>query len=335
VGPLSALSLLGFSYIAFKRDWRPYLFGILFFLFNVMFVLQVVGAGQGYLADRFTYIPYAGLIFIVVYAGQWLMKENKKTGTLLVYGFGGLMALYMFITWQQNKVWTNSDTLWTHVLKHSDRTPLPYRNRANYRRDQGRTEEALADYGAAIGIKPDGALYNSRAKLYFNQQKYDLALQDYNRAIAMDSTEGEYFINRGAVFALSNQMTAALEDFNKGLRLNPDHANGYKNRSLIFQSFRQYENAISDISIYLKMHPEDADLWYERGRLRNFLNKPSEAMVDLNRAIQLNKNQGLYYYEKMKCHLLLGQKREALQLMNTVTQFGIAIEPEVAARLNE
>ena len=335
LGPIAVLAILGFSYVAYKKDWRPYLFGVLFFLFNIMFVLQVVGAGQGFLADRFTYIPYAGLMFMMVYAGQSLMKDNQRSGKLAVYGFGGLMVLFFIMTWQQNKVWTDSDTLWTHVLKHEDKTSLPYRNRANHRRDQGRTEEALADYNSAITLKPDGALYNSRAKLYFNLKKYDLSLQDYNRAIAMDSTEGEFYINRGAVFALSNDLPRALEDFNKGLILDPDHANGYKNRSLIYQSFGQWANAESDITAYLKMHPEDADLWYERGRIRNVLNKPQEGLPDFDRAIQLNNKQGLYYYEKMKCLLLLGQNAQAKQLLPIIQQFGIMVEPEVAAKLSE
>jgi Tfp pilus assembly protein PilF len=335
LGPIALLAILGFSYVAYKKDWRPYLFGVLFFLFNIMFVLQVVGAGQGFLADRFTYIPYAGLMFMMIYAGQSLMKDNQRSGKLAIYGISGLLVLFFIMTWQQNKVWTDSDTLWTHVLKHEDKTSLPYRNRANYRRDQGRTEEALVDYNSAITLKPDAALYNSRAKLYFNLKKYDLSLQDYNRAIAMDSTEGEFFINRGAVFALSNDLPRALEDFNKGLVLTPDHANGYKNRSLIYQSFGQWANAESDITAYLKMHPEDADLWYERGRIRNILNNPKEGLPDLDRAIQLNNKQGLYYYEKIKCLLLLGQKEQAKQLQPIIQQFGVMVEPEVAAKLNK
>jgi tetratricopeptide (TPR) repeat protein len=335
IGPLAVLAIAGFSYLAYKKDWRPYLFGTLFFLFNVMFVLQVVGAGQGFLADRFTYIPYAGFMFMAAYALHWLLKEKKQTGQYALYGFGGILLLYMAMTWQQNTIWKDSDTLWTHVLKYYDKTPLPFRNRANFRRDQGRIEEALADYDAALKLKPDGALYNSRAKLYFNQQKYDRALEDYNRAIALDSTEGEYFINRGAVFALSNNLPMALNDFNKGLEVRPDHANGYKNRSLIYQSFGQWDKALSDIEIYLNMHPEDADLWYEKGRIKNIMNKPSEGLEALDRAIRLNNKQGLYHYEKMKAYLLMGKKSNALEVYKTVQQFGVPVEPEVLAKLNE
>ncbi|MEO6131166.1 MAG: tetratricopeptide repeat protein, partial [Saprospiraceae bacterium] len=334
IGPVIGLGILAFIYIAYKKDWRPYLFGVLFFLVNVMFVLQIVGAGQGYLADRFTYIPYIGLIFMLAYAGQWLYSRNQAAAKPAFYGFGAVLALFMFMTIRQNNIWQNSDTLWTHVLKYYKDTPLPFRNRANYRRDEGRVQEALADYDSAIHLKPDGALYNSRAKLYFNLQKYEQAMKDYNLAIASDSTQGEYYVNRGAVFALSNQLQLALNDFDKGLKLDPKHANGYKNRSLVYQSFQQWDKAISDITIYLDMHPEDADLWYERGRLKNILHQPANAIPDVDRAIQLNTKQGLYYYEKMKSYLALGQKSNALQQYNIVKQFGIKIEPEVQAALS-
>ncbi len=72
--------------IAYKKDWRPIVFGILFFIVNVMFVLQIIGAGQGYLADRFTYIPYIGLIFMVICGIQWLLEHKTSYGeTSLVW----------------------------------------------------------------------------------------------------------------------------------------------------------------------------------------------------------------------------------------------------------
>ena len=332
-GPFIGIGILVFIYIAFKKDWRPYLFGLLFFIVNVMFLLQIVGAGQGFLADRFTYIPYAGLIFIVVYWVQGLMQSKPAVAKPVLYGLGAVMVFFIFLTFKQNKIWHDSDTLWTHVIKYHHDTPLPFRNRANYRRDQGRTEEALADYDAALKLKPDGALYNSRAKLYFTQQKFEEAMIDYNRALAMDSTIGEYYINRGATYAFSGQLEQALRDFDKGIALDPKHANGYRNRSLVYQSFQQWDKAISDITLYLEMHPEDADLWYERGRLKNVLNQFAEAIIDLDRAIQLNNKQGLYYYEKMKSLLALGQKANAMQLYTIVQQFGIKIEPEVQTAL--
>lgn len=334
-GPIAVVAVAAFSWVAFRKNWRPYLFGILFFVFNVMFVLQVLGAGQGYLADRFTYIPYIGLGFMVAYGGYQLLekKPTLKTGLL---GLGvAYLLLCSFMTFRQNDVWQDSDTLWSHVLKYYDKTPLPFRNRANFRRDQGKIDEALADYNRALALKPDAALYNSRAKLYFNLKQYPEAMADYNQAIQLDSQKGEMFINRGAVFALTGRMQEALADFNKGLELDPNHSNGYKNRSLVLQELGQWENAIKDIDIYLGFHPEDADLWYERGRIYNVLNNPQKALPELERAIQLNGRQGLFYYEKMKTLLLLNRYNEAKQLVPVVQQYNIKIEPAVLEKLNQ
>jgi len=334
LGPIPVIIVAGLIYAGYKKEWRAFTFGLAFFVVNVMFVLQIVGAGQGFLADRFTYIPYLGLMFLVIYGLDELMSRKTDSGKYALYGMGALLAVYMFMTFQQTKIWHDSDKLWSHVLKYYDKTSLPFRNRANYRRDQGRTEEALTDYNSAISLKPDGALYNSRAKLYFNLKKFPEAMDNYNKAIALDSTVGEYFINRGAVWALTRQLDKALIDFNTGIRLDPKGANGFKNRSLVYQTAGQWQLAIADLDSYLSMHPEDADLWYERGRLKNIIGKANEGLQDLNRAIELNSGQGIYYYEKLKALLLLGRKAEALQVYTIVKQMGVSVEPEVQAQLN-
>src|SRR6187401_183586 len=51
LGPIPVLLLAGLVYWGYKKDLRHVVFGLMFFVVNVMFVLQVVGAGQGFLAD--------------------------------------------------------------------------------------------------------------------------------------------------------------------------------------------------------------------------------------------------------------------------------------------
>jgi len=65
-------------YRAWKADRRIWVFGMLFFFFNVMFLLQVLGAGQGFLADRFTYVPYFGFFAIAA----WLYHTYARPSAL-------------------------------------------------------------------------------------------------------------------------------------------------------------------------------------------------------------------------------------------------------------
>ena len=324
------LPFVGFFFWAYKKELRPVVFGIAFFTFNVMFVLQILGAGQGFIADRFTYIPYFGLFFIIgYYWDQLRAKMPPKRFRGVNIGLAVYLLFLMFITVRQNKVWTNSGTLWTHVLEYYKRSPLPYRNRANFYRDQGNFDLAMVDYNASIAIKRDPDVINSRARLHFSNQEYQKAMDDYNEAIAADNTMGEYFINRGAVHAVFNNLDAAVADITRGIELDPDNDNGYRNRSLVYQKQRRFQEAHDDILTYLSMVPTDADLWYESGRLYNMRRDSQKAIEAINKAISINPTQGLYYFERSRALLALGQKSKAMTDLQAAKSRGVPVTAEM------
>ena len=327
--PIYFLAFCSAVFVAFKKNWRPIVFGLLFFFFNVVFMLQIVGAGQGFLADRFTYMPYFGLMFMLAYYWNAWMQKKPKFEMPLKIGMVVYIIMFAVMTFIQTGIWKNSDTLWTHVIKYYTKTPLPFRNRGNYYRDQKQFDKALTDYNKAISLKSsDAGVYNSRAKLFFNQEKYQEAAADYSRAIEIDATEGEYFINRGAAKAALGKYQPALKDVSKGIELKPSLPSGYINRSLLYQTLGQNENAIKDIETYLKYEPYDGALWYELGRLRRIQNRATEAIPAFDQAIQLEPQRGIFYYERSKAFLASGNKTKAAQDLNTARQYGVNIEPQ-------
>ncbi|HMU05309.1 MAG TPA: hypothetical protein PJ990_16865, partial [Saprospiraceae bacterium] len=140
-------------YISYKKEYKALFFGLAFFIVNIIFLLQILGAGQGYLADRFTYIAYFGLFFVIAYYVEKYLISNPNHVTAVVGSLGVYLVFFAAMTFQQNKIWKNSATLWTHVLKYYQQTTLPYGNRANYYRDNKMYTEALADYNKTISMK--------------------------------------------------------------------------------------------------------------------------------------------------------------------------------------
>jgi len=57
---ISAIGVLLLALLIYKsgKYRKELLFGMLFYLLNIIFMLQVVGAGQAFMADRFSYIAY-------------------------------------------------------------------------------------------------------------------------------------------------------------------------------------------------------------------------------------------------------------------------------------
>lgn len=315
-------------YISYKKEYKALFFGLAFFIVNIIFLLQILGAGQGYLADRFTYIAYFGLFFVIAYYVEKYLTSNPNHTTTVAGIVGIYLVFFAAMTFQQNKIWKNSATLWTHVLQYYQQTTLPYGNRANYYRDNKMYKEALADYNKTISMKDaQPQAYNSRARLFFDLAKGRdtllLALADYNKAISYDSTDGEFLVNRGATYARLGDVEKAIENFNQGLKLKPDHAVGYLNRSIMYNATGKIDLAHEDITSYLKLNPYNADLWYEKGRALRLLERPKEAIQAYDEAIKLkSNNKGLFHYERSRTYAGLNMMNEAKTDLQTAIQLG-------------
>jgi len=338
---LAPIAIAGIAYGVWrlwKADNRLAVFGVMFFTFNVMFLLQIVGAGQGFLADRFTYVPYFG--FFAVAAGlydRYSQNDAIKSGLNLF--FGAFLVICGIWTVSQIGIWKNGETLWTHVMKYEKKTSsLPYWNRGQYLREQGQFDKAILDYDQAVAINPkDAEIYNSRGKTHFDMAmsgKYkdqagtlvQKAVSDYTSALASEKikpkSKSEVLINRGVAMAAQNKYEAALKDINDGLAIDSTNKNGYLNRSLVYYNMQQYDKAVADYSSYLRYDPNNANVWYERGMLMRSMNRNEEAIADLSNAIKLAPQMGLAYLERARAHAQAGNKQSATPDYQKASQLG-------------
>ena len=60
--------------------------------------------------------------------------------------------------------------------------------------------------------------------IYRKTNKLDLALADYNKALAIDASYAPAYLGRGIVYREEGAATQALGDFNKAIALRPDNA---------------------------------------------------------------------------------------------------------------
>lgn len=296
---------------AWKNEKRYIVFGITFFTFNVMFLLQILGAGQGFTADRFTYVPYFGLFFLMAVGLDKLATQQKAYENIIVYSALAYALVFSYMTYQQNKIWKNGETLWTHVLKYYDKATTPWSNRGQYYRDNGMTELALADYNQAISLKQDAGTLNSRGKLYFDSGNAQQAITDYTASINVDPTVGEVYVNRGAAYGSLQQYDQAIKDISEGLRLDPENINGYLNRSLLHYMLGNYAAAHEDHTSYLSRNPYKPEMWYERAITKRRLGRDQESIADFTQAINLQQRD-LFYLERAKAYRALGNNQQAL-----------------------
>jgi len=327
---LSPFILLGIilSVYFFLRKERAVVFGLLFYFVSVALVLQFISVGTVIMADRYSYLSYIGLLYVVAYGIHKLWVQ--KTGTLALLRYPVLiitvvMAIgFSYETYARTQIWKDSETLWTDVINKSDgsaQADKAYVNRGRYYHSINENNKALQDYNSALRLNPAYALaYNNRANIYKEKGFFDSALVDYNKAIALDPVSYLSYANRALILWNKNENEAAMKDFTKSISLNPQYWANYYNRGLFYFGIKEDEKAIADFTKGIGLNFDYVDLYYKRGMAYYRVQKYVEAINDFSRAIELNDKIPEYWIYRSLSETAIGKNEEAKADMVTGRQ---------------
>jgi tetratricopeptide (TPR) repeat protein/S1-C subfamily serine protease len=190
-----------------------------------------------------------------------------------------------------------------------------------------RYDEGLAAINQAINLAPRAVWYVNRGILYYNQQKYDLALSDWNKAIDINPNFAEAYNNRGNLYSDLQKYDLALSDWNKAIDINPNFAEAYNNRGNLYSDLQKYDLAISDYSKAIDINPNYAWAYYNRGILYYNQQKYELALSDWNKAIDINpnfaeayNNRGNLYSDLQKYELALSDYSKVIDINPNLAQ---------------
>ncbi|KAJ3416949.1 cytochrome c oxidase subunit 1 [Chytridiales sp. JEL 0842] len=164
---------------------------------------------------------------------------------------------------------------------------------AEYLTNRGVIYQALNDPIAALqsyklAIQKDKKYplaYFNAANLYFSQQRWEQALEYFERALRLDPEDFSAILNRGITKSMLGDTTGALEDFNLSILLNPTSPEVYFNRANLFQKMGNFDEADKDYSAVLTLSPADNVTYLERGLTRGKQSRLMDAMGDFARFI--------------------------------------------------
>jgi tetratricopeptide (TPR) repeat protein len=162
--------------------------------------------------------------------------------------------------------------------------------------DQGKFDQAIANYTQAIANDPNCALaYNQRGAAWFSKGDFDKAITDATLAIANNRNYAAAYNNRAAAWDAKNELDKALVDVNLALAIEPSYLEAYISRGAIWYNKGEYDKAIADDNSALAIDPSSAQAYDNRAGARNLKGEYEKAKADFDQAIALDANNADYY----------------------------------------
>ena len=302
--PIALILLSGIYYS--KKFNKIIISGFLFFLINVLMVLQLIPVGKAIAADRYYYLSSIGLFFIIAY--YFDMYGQKYTGKNVSYIiFSVLVLLLGYLSLERQNVWKDSITLWNDIIQKDPENPNNYD--AYYNRglayeliDDRKSAIESYQYAAKLNTN-DGDVFNNLGLSLYKTGKYIEALEVFNRAAQLKPDNANIFNNRGNVKSRLMDLKGALEDISKAIQINPNLADAYSNRGIVKTALNDYIGAMDDYSKTISIDPNNAIAHNNRAGVIARTGDYKSAILDWDNAIRLNpqyanafNNRGLAKY---------------------------------------
>jgi tetratricopeptide (TPR) repeat protein len=155
---------------------------------------------------------------------------------------------------------------------------------------------ALADFESALAHDPKKwkAVQNRGVSLAL-RGKLDEAIADFTKVIELNPNYEAAWFNRGELQSKHGKFAEAAEDFKKALELKSDDIGALLGRGNAWLRLQKFRPALDDFSAALELDPENPQALVGRGDVRTEIGHWEEAAEDYREAIKQSPKLGRAY----------------------------------------
>lgn len=299
-------------YKLYKSSSKIIFFGLLFFIVNLLLVLQFIPFGEVLTADRYMYLPIIGISIALLSIIPLKESQLKIAGITLILVFGSL-------TFMRASVWKNSISLYSDIIKKYPHSFVAlnslgaeymlnknydmslrylnaainenteyykgYYNRGLLYAQTDRMKNALRDFDKAIAIKQYPKAYVARANAYYILKDFSKAISDAESVLKTDA------INPKANYILANcyddlnQLDKALVYYNKVISANSENPLYFMRRAILYGKMQQFQMCLQDLDACTNIDANYAEAYYWKGVVK--VNMKQNPCADLRKALDL------------------------------------------------
>jgi protein O-mannosyl-transferase len=339
---------LAFAVWRFARHNRVIIFGLAFFIINILLLLQFIPVGGAIFSDRYGYIPYLGLFFIL----GWFVSEyfevpaKVATGKILLGATLVYCLILGFMSSERCKDWYDSVSLWKDNIEKHPEAPVGYfylgqeyftryEKATSAAQKKAMGDSALMMFNMSVQRKPD---YINPiicvAELQRNYGQIDDAKQTYYKALKINPKNESVYLGLAVIYSIKQQFDSAAYCFRTGLSLKPFAPEGHSNFANFYDITGKVDSSLKEYAIAIAQNPDAYIPYMNRGRIYMRQNKLDDALRDFNKSISLNPDSGESLYLRGKTYLLKGDKVKAAQDIKDAQAKGYTqIDPNIIQQL--
>jgi tetratricopeptide (TPR) repeat protein len=285
---LLSLALIAAILAAAMRAFGKYRlasFGIFFFFLALLPESSLIPF-RDVICEHRLYLPMAGFAIFLTSAVFYIFAN--KTARAAIAMLSVAVICYSFLTYTRNLVWKDEFTLWDDTVRKSPGKARPHNNRGFALQSRGYPDRALEDYDRALELDSGYAdAYNNRGNIHTNWGEFDQAISDYNKAIELRPKDPVAYNNRSLAYKVKGDFGQAIADCSKAIELKGAYAEAYNNRGLAYQSQGDLSRALHDFHRAIVFNPGFAGAYLNRGYIFQIQGNFKQAINDYTSALEI------------------------------------------------
>ena len=287
-------------------------------------------------AEHRMYLPLAAPAVVAVIAAYAVVERFSRRR--LAVGILSLLALSAAaglgaLTYQRNAQYRSEISIWEDTTRKRPENARAWSGLGRAYVNASRYDEAIRVCNRALALAPSTNLFDS-ATTYCNLGlacagigRLSEAIQDYDKAIALNPDYDLAYNDRGLACAKMGRLAEATHDYSKAISLNPDYAQAYESRGIAYGRSGRLEEAMQDFDRAIALDSDYAEAYYNRGNIRLDAARNSEAVADYDEAIALKPDFAIAYYNRAVAHYEMKAYDEASTDVKMFMHLGGQPEP--------
>lgn len=171
------------------------------------------------------------------------------------------------------------------VLKQDVYNPEAYFLKGIVYKNIKDTAKAISSFQTALNAAPEYREAMMQLGLLYAAGRNPLALQYYNNAFKLDTTDVSPIYNSGLYYLGLNDIESAKKEYTKAIMRDHNYANAFFGMGFALMHQDSLEKARRQFDIVVGIEPTNAEAYHNRGLCSEMLGRKAEALEDYEQAL--------------------------------------------------